>query len=266
LGVGILVGLGGIAWATAGDGAIPRDAVDSPVEYPSTEVTSYAVNAPSDAVAVTIAGLDSTRFVSARVGESPQSQRPGRWFYAVLATQKNANERLVSSWEADLAQGAIAELVGNDESNLGDVIVGSSVSFSNADGSLSEAEGGAGDIAAGQRFPAQTEVVSDATIRSEISRAASKFGLAVSNIQILHPLGPAPRVELTAPNATALTGRYPEIRAALFGATPRFEGFFLAISLPDGSTVVRGSAAFRAGSGRLWVNPKYDSLIGADHG
>jgi hypothetical protein len=172
-----------------------------------------------------------------------------------------------AQWEADLAQGAVADRIAVDgATDLADVIAGSSVTLELPDGTTEDLGGGAGDIRPGQLFADQDMNLGDADISQRVRGILDKFGLAAVEIRVLRPLGPAVYVVASADKASDLDGSYDAIRAAILDDPVRYEGLYLEVDLPDGTPIVRGAQALRSGAGTLWIAPGLDDAVGANHG
>lgn len=172
---------------------------------------------------------------------------------------------LSSAWEADLAQGDVAERIAHGAPNLGDVVVGSTLQFETAAGTLIPLTGGAGDVHSSQSFGDGSDE-SDAAITASVKETANRFGLQTAEVRVLRPLQPAVYVVATVESPGQIDGRFGEIWNALLGDPYRYEGLYLEIDVADGTPIVRQGAAFRTGSGRLWVESKYEDLVGVMHG
>lgn len=243
-------------------------------ENPTVRATQYATELtnipqapdPQTAIDETLDGLDREVFLDAHIGAAPSpDDRQGMWFYATVKGVTDADGGyLPSVWQADLAQGAIADRLAQDETNLANVVVGSTMQFSGADGTTEAGLGGAGDIRAGQSFAADPSE-SDASIEASISKTLDSYGLSLAKIEVFHPLDTAVSVVATAPNLGVIDGKFDEIRAALLADPVRYEGIYFEIDV-DGQPIVRASSSFRNGAGRLWLPPKYDNIVGAAHG
>src|SRR5690242_10946422 len=142
--VGVLIGAGsaGMVWASVSESADPG----SPTGYTAQRSRIPQASSEDDAVQQTMAGLDKSYFVSVGLGASPSTvDKVGRWFYAVVQDPAGSKAPLPRGvWEADLAQGAIADRLAGGEPDLADVIVGSSIQSRDP----SYEGGGAGDIVA----------------------------------------------------------------------------------------------------------------------
>ncbi len=206
-------------------------------------------------------------FANIRLGDAPSADDwQGLWFYATVEGATDADGgALPSIWEADLAQGAIADRLAGGNSNVADVVVGSTIQFDPGDGRIVPVTGGAGDVRAGQSFGPQPGE-SDESIKASIKKTLSAFGLNPAEIKILHPLDPAVYIVATVPDPADIDGSFDEIRTALLGDPVRYEGLYLEIDLANGTPIVRNATAFRSGAGRLWITPGYDGVVGSAHG
>ena len=79
-------------------------------------------------------------------------------------------------------------------------------------------------------------------------------------------MDPAVYVVATIGDLKDIDGRFDEIRATLLGDPARYEGLYLEIDSADGTPIARNATAYRSGTGRLWIAPGYDDIVGAAHG
>jgi hypothetical protein len=178
----------------------------------------------------------------------------------------SSEDRTERHWEADLAQGAVADRIAGTTPNLKDVVIGSELQLIHPDGTAEDMGGGAGDISAGQVFAAQSSGETDEAIQTAVAGVARSFGLDATEIKVLRPLGPAVSVVVRTPARDTLDGKFTELWAALAGEPSQYEGLCLEIDGPDGSPLVRQAAAFRTGSGELWFADGIDDEYGIPHG
>ena len=133
------VAVAGVAGHHAMDA--PSERTNNPVVYGRIQTPGAPaipnVTSSSDAVTQISAGLDANAFVSLTLGSAPRADTwQGTWFYAtVRGASRRPSDYLASVWQADLAQGAIAEVLDSGQNNLANVIVGSTISVQLPDGS-----------------------------------------------------------------------------------------------------------------------------------
>lgn len=238
-----------------------------PTDFVSTLVP-YAQQDEDSAISDTLAGLDSSYFTSLRLGP-PQGDgvAQGLWLYATLrGDSAEAGSGVRFGWEADLAQGAIAERLAGDRPDLGEVITGSVETLVLPDGSQANLGGGAGNITAGQRFGAQESGATDEQITASVSNTLEEFGLTPQTVRVLRPLGPAVYAVATIDDVKSLAGKFETLRSAILGSPYQYEGLYLEIDQVDGTPLVRAGTAYRSGAGTLWFAPGIDEVLGLAHG
>lgn len=259
---------GGTAWtawsSTSGSEEISRS-TKSPTGVVETRGEVGQADSAADAVKTTTAGLDQGVFEDVYVGTSPNTwDRQGPWFHARLTPEEGSPAIPVGLWEADLAQGAIAERLANGEPNLANVIVGSTISADRA-ADVSEPEwGGSGDVQAGQAFSARSRADSE-LIKSALE-TLERFPLANTQVRVLHALDPALMVTADVKTPKDIDGIVSAIREGLLGNPSAFEGLYLRIDAPDVGPLVISSVAYRSGVGRLWIAPGFDEFVDIPHG
>lgn len=266
-GVVVLVVMAGAAAAALnlGPNASSERRPNHPTSYTDDRSSVPQSATADDAVGTTLAGLDTGLFRDVRVGAAPSpADWQGRWLYATMNATSDGGSYIREVWEADLAQGAIADRLSDGVENLANVIVGSSINVVTPDGKSVSVTGGAGDIASGQRFAAAEE--SDSVIERQVEDVVEARGLKLSDVRVLRPLGPAVAAVVVVSSPSQLKSDFEALRQAIVGSPLRYEGLYLEIDLPDGSPLVRAATSYRSGAGRLWVAPGYDDLVGAVHG
>lgn len=229
----------------------------------------FPTEQPEAAVEETLRGLDPDVITDVRLGSPPDARPEGdQWFYATVRGDAISQGAAVSAqWEADLAQGAVAErIAGDNATDLASVIAGASVTLELPDGTRHDLGGGAGDISPGQLFADQAARTSDDDIAQRVMSTLAKFGITAVQIRVLRPFGPAVYVSAMVDKAGDLNGSFDTVRAALLDDPLRYEGLYLEIDLPDGTPLVRGAQAFQTGAGTVWIAPGLDDAVGANHG
>lgn len=273
-----VVAAGAVVIGTAGGAAWGASHGGSPTAVEQTRssntATSYVTGrqevdqakGSDEAITTTLAGLDSDVLTDVSIGAAPSADsRQGPWFYATINPGSDVDVPVpVSLWEADLAQGAIAERLASGEGNLANVVFGSTFDSTSPDGDQLSLNGGAGDIEAGQAFAANAE--SDASIEEAVAKVAAEFGLEHAKVRVLHALDPAVLLTAEVTEPQVIAGKFDALRSAVLGKSVRYEGVYIRIDSSTAGPLVVGSTAYRSGAGRLWIRPKYDEIIGAVHG
>lgn len=192
------------------------------------------------------------------------SDRTGTWMYATVRAPATAGQAVPGMWEAELAQGALGELLpGKDASDIGGTIVGSTIMLDTGSGTAEQIGGGTGDVAPGQNFRAQATHQTDAQITGSIDATLARFGLTSLGIRVLRPLGPAPSVVAQVADPATLAGRWAELLQALNNGD--YEGLYLELLSRSGSVLVRSYSALRMGANGVWFAPGMDDLLGITH-
>ena len=125
---------------------------------------------------------------------------------------------------------------------------------------------GTGIIQSGQVFRAEADSDRDEAIASRTKEVLARFALKVDNIRVLHPLGPALFVQATITDPTEIAGGFEGLLNAINGSPYQYEGLYVELRDSSGNVVVRGSAAYRIGHGRLWFADGADAALGIGHG
>jgi hypothetical protein len=218
-----------------------------------------------EAISDTLPGLDKGLFEAVSLSPSP-SDEGAEQLDVTLRGAPDVDGSLTSTlWQADLAQGAIADRMAGDQTNLADVVSDSGYVLSAPDGSFSNVGGGVGDVAAHQVFDAQASSVSDDAIINASNQTLSKFNVTPTTVRVIHPLGPALMVIGNVSSPDQLKDAFTRLSGALNGGGSEFEGWYLEIDGPKGEPLVRSSVAERAGIGRVWFAPGMDELMGIGH-
>ena len=274
---GLIVGAVAVAVGDGGDPLAPPPPAQAktpelpPVTY-STELGGTQPSVASDiAIQRVQQGLDPV--VSKLVLGSPPvgaiTNNDGLWLYATLTGVKGDEngQAIPLAWEADLAQGALADMLAGSAKRLDDVIAGSSIQLDTGDGSMPvQIDGGAGAVAAGQIFGSQVAGLADDQIEADVTGTLKRFGLEANTIKVLHPLGPAVYIVATVTDISMLESKFEALRAAIDGDPIRYEGVYIQINDPLGSPMVRASTSYRSGAGRVWFAHGQDSVLGIGHG
>ena len=271
--VAVLIGAGAaVAVAVAGGRSTSLSfptktgaGASKPYAWVSTSSSLPPPTAAAVALSRVVASLKGRRvrsvLVSARLGTPPPYARSAAdahaavsALYVTVKISGKSGGALEPLWEADLLEGAIAELAGKSRS------LGSAVGYADFSGQLPGGkvipdldEGGLGSIARGQQFAGAHE--SGAAIRHSVERVASAFGLSVDSVTVFRALGAAPAVVLTAPDISTVASKFGSLENAFFGSRPRYEGYYLEIRGENGKTYIRRSASYLTGSFQLWTDP-----------
>jgi hypothetical protein len=193
------------------------------------------------------------------VARGPQP-RKGAWLHFVVAAPAQDERVARPEWEADLVEGAVADAL---EAATGNSVADSRIDLKLPDGTIVEdASGGMGEIAPGQDFTTG----SDLTIKDHLRAELTRRGLTPVSIDVLHADQPAPAVVATTTDARRAARDANETIGSLFGTSPpTYEGYYLEIRDVNGTPVLIESAAFRSGSGRLWVRPDLEDVASVVH-
>lgn len=269
----VLTGAVGLALLVAGVGAASASGVldgsgSTPMSYaPSTGDITQAPD-PTSAERMVLQGLDQSLFESVSFDDPPSPKyRPGLWMYVTMrGTTVSDGNYLPTLWQAELAQGAIADHLSAGVTNLADVIEGSTILLDTGDGAAPrEIGGGAGDVAAGQIFGAQSSQASDATISTHVKSALEGVGLSPQEVRVLHPLGAAVYIRASIDDPSKIQGQFDSILNSV-QAGGEYEGIYLEIEASDGTPLVRSANAYRIGAGSVWFAPGNDELLNINHG
>jgi len=206
-----------------------------------------------------LAGLAGTAITSISIGQSALDQARAGIEVNVQGLDPRSTE---GDWLANIALGAMSDLMRSSEAATQEVVLGGGVTGTNADGTSSRADLGVGYVAAGQLFASP----SDAALRQRVERVARDFGLTVRSLNILHPLNSAIMVSFTVPTDGDVPWRLHDLETALTGEPSVVEGFFIALYSSNGECLLTAGQALRAGSGGLWFADGQDGRFGANHG
>lgn len=171
-------------------------------------------------------------------------------------------EGVESNWLGALAQGAVADLMRSDAPTTQAVIGGGEVVGLNNSGQQVSTVLGSGYVAGGQQFASP----SDDVLRAHVYDVASKFGLEVRALTIVHPLNSAISVSFTVPDIASMSWTIDELRAALEGSPKTLEGSFIQLYSTSGEWLLSAGVAYRSGLGGLSFAPGQDGRFGAAHG
>jgi hypothetical protein len=222
------------------------------------------VGATATAQAITqiTAGLDRGTLTGADLATA-RAGYPGRWLFTEITCASTQNGAIIpAEWQADLAQGAIAERTATT-GDLRDAVSGAQMRVTLANGSTITVLGGAGDVATGQHFATPPN---DPAAILYARKTLAAFKLRPVSMRVFHPLGDALSVVATVNDLRTVAGRFDAIQDALLGARARYEGLYLELRTVTGTVVARSSVSLRTGAGRLWVRPGLPVDLGTAHG
>lgn len=283
--LGAAVGLGGLARAgIGGDPPDPERPLPSKVAEALTDTDGshpYSYAARRDPVGPKMsrtsarhqvldaltgsAGVYDVRFSVAR-RSSLEPDLP--WIDIYLDGNPDCDREAVALiWKAALVQGAIADLLRDEEAATSEVIGGSRVFVRLPSGRLRRlAEGGRSFIAAGQSFAGQVDGRDDVAIVESAQKALLDHGLVDPQVEVLRPLGPAVSVVATAPDDLTVDWTIDDLSRAINGSPTAYEGLLITIVDPSGTPLIVSGAALRTGLGGLSFAPGQDTRFGAVHG
>jgi hypothetical protein len=186
--------------------------------------------------------------------------RSGAWLHFVVAAPAQDERATRPEWEADLVEGAVADAL---EASTGQRVVDSRIDLKLSDGPVvNDASGGIGDIDPRQDFSNG----SDADIKASLSAELAQQHLTPVSIDVLRAAQPAPVVVATTTDPRRAAKDANTIIGALFGIDPpKYEGYYLEIRDTSSKPVIIESAAFRSGSGRVWVRPDLEAVASVAH-
>jgi hypothetical protein len=245
--------------------AVSRFHADAP---PKVEPIAFAPPASSplarvparEGLSQAMARFGGSAIAAAHIGSAPaEAATRGDlpWLYAsVRVPSLRDGLDIEPMWEADLVEGAVADRVGTAK-NIRDDFGGSTFDAVLPDGTrFPDQSGGLGDVTHGQGF----SDASNASVEARVRLAIKAAGLEPISVKVLRPLGPAPVVVVGADDAATAAKNYTDLTKSLFGNPPSYEGYYLEIRGPDGTAIARGSASFRTGAGRFWVDPRWANV------
>ncbi|MDQ6523054.1 hypothetical protein RB608_05555 [Nocardioides sp. LHD-245] len=231
---------------------------DVPMNYSGAPLRRRGASIPQDdAIESVVAGLGK------RVSFTDRPDGPLE-VHVTTPSLEGPND-VRTTWTAELALGALAELRRTNETSYAEVLGDTKIK---ADLPLEtlDLDGGHGFVATGQVFAAQADRRSDEAIESSLTDQARKFGLEVIAVDVLRPLGPAPIVILRTRGADKAPGwTMDNLRDALAGSPLDYEGIYIELRAPDGTPLVAAGTSYRTGVGGLWFEPGHDETFGATH-
>jgi hypothetical protein len=212
---------------------------------------------PSDAAATQVMkGLSGEpQLVGIRTTSTPSGLE-------VAITLSRNDGSVPDVWLADLAVGALAELVHSDQTVANDLISSATATGPGKGGDPVTTDLGVGAVRLGQLFGSP----SDSTLAAHVADVAERHGLEVSDLQILYPLESTLRVTFVVPTGATIDWTIEELRTALVGQSPDVEGVLIELDDADGRPLLQSGVAYRTGGGGLWFAPGQDERFGAVHG
>ncbi len=247
--------------AVASDQKPPMN--QSTTEAQLDESISYADSAEQGARAsVDDAATDILSGLGGKVTEITSVTQPTGTDVTVELARDNGD--LENLWLANLAAGAFAELTRTDNAAYAysEALTQATAVVPDDHGSLAAVPLGMGAARLGQLFSSPDDDQLAATVKG----VASKFGLTVNDIAILHPLESALDVSLTVADKAQVDWTIGELETAITGASPNVEGLHLVLLSESREHLLTTTASYRTGNGGLTFAPGQDERFGAVHG
>ena len=249
----------GVAAAAALAGAaamLNNDHTGNPVTYASGQSTSSDSLSASDATTRVMKDLSGEPQLAGLTTKSTPSG------LEVVVTLTQNDDRVPDVWLADLAVGAVAERSHSDQAVANDVIASATAVGPGKGGDSVTTYLGVGTVRLGQVFGSP----SDSTLTAHVAEVAKNHGLAVADLQILHPLESALRVTFVVPDGARIDWTLDQLRTELVGESPDVEGVFVELDDSQGQPLLQSGVAYRTGEGGLWFGQGQDARFGAVHG
>jgi hypothetical protein len=249
----------GMAAAAALAGAtamLNNDHTGDPVTYASGQSTSSDSLSASDATTRVMKDLSGEPQLAGLTTKSTPSG------LEVVVTLTQNDDRVPDVWLADLAVGAVAERSHSDQAVANDVIASATAVGPGKGGDSVTTYLGVGAVRLGQVFGSP----SDSTLTAHVAEVAKSHGLAVADLQILHPLESALRVTFVVPDGARIDWTLDQLRTELVGESPDVEGVFVELDDSQGQPLLQSGVAYRTGEGGLWFGQGQDARFGAVHG
>ncbi|MCU1368229.1 MAG: hypothetical protein JWN39_3868 [Ilumatobacteraceae bacterium] len=219
---------------------------------------------PATAISNALAGL--TPGVIASATYTTRSSGPGlgpRLAVTVDAPGSADGSEFEAGWEVALLVGSVAEQISTTD-DLRDDLHGADVTYVHPDGTTDVEDVAMGNISARQAFAAMSW--SDDLVQQTIATTLAAHGLVARSIDVLHAIGPAPKVVIAVASSADLHGQLGQIESELDGHGLTYPGLYLEVDLTDGTPIARLLVSFRNGEGGEWVAPGYDDLGAPPHG
>lgn len=278
--IGVVAGMGiGVIGIATASGVMddPRESSNKELVQDDGAPTQYAdrVSPVGDAVELQAAvdhvarAMGSTSVSSIRMVQAPngalESSVP--WLEVeTVGDLSDPGDDVWLTWQAALAQGAIADLARQDETATNEVVGGMTLLVHTPSGRTEPLDGGSGYVAAGQVFDAQSRDLSDEAIRARTLQATREFGLKEVAIEVIRPLGPAVAISATLPEGQDVDWTIDDLRRAVLGDPLAYEGIYIEIRSARDGPLLRSGVAYRTGLGGLWFAEGQDEVFGAMHG
>jgi len=170
--------------------------------------------------------------------------------------------RVRVSWLSSLCAGAVSALMQTDEGVMSEVVDQVREYVDLPRGRSRFLGGGTGTGTWMGDFPDRDA----ASVGAQVRTAAGRFGLEVTEVEVLHPIGAAVMVTVRVPDPAAVDWTIDELRAAIEGTPRAYEGTLIEIDSAAGVPLLVSGAAWRVGAGSLWFAEGQDEVFGATHG
>lgn len=264
-----ILATGGIAVASAVSGSAP-----APYHSPEPSVVAVGAHQGTPAAYASVAGGPrlpltadaATSQVTSALSSEQQlvslTTRSTSSGMEVVVNLTHNDGSVADVWLADLAVGAVCELVHSDQAVASDLVSNATATGPGANGDTVTTSLGVGAVELGEVFNSPSE----ATLETHVADVASNYGLTVSNLRILHPLESALSVTFTVPSNAKVDWTIDQLRTAVVGSSPDVEGVFIELVDSNGQTLLESGASYRTGEGGLWFAPGQDERFGALHG
>jgi hypothetical protein len=253
----------GLAAATTLAGCTPMSRDDH-----TGDAVTYAGGQPTPLASLTpdAASSGANGQVRMDLADVPQlaglTSTPTPYGLQVVVTLTRNDGRVPDVWLADLAVGAVAERSRSNQAVANDVVASATAVGPGEGGQTVTTSLGVGAVRLGQVFGSP----SDSALTAHVADVAKSHGLAVADLQILHPLETAVRVTFVVPDGAAVDWTIDQLRTALVGDPPDVEGLFIELDDSHGQPLLQSGVAYRTGEGGLWFAPGEDARFGAVHG
>ena len=219
---------------------------------------------PTTAISNALAGLTPGVISSAIYTTRSHGPQLGPRLAVTVDTPGPADgSQFEAGWEVALLVGSVAEQISTTD-DLRDDLHGADVTYVHPDGTTDVQDVGMGNISARQAFTAMSWT--DDMVRETIAGTLAAHGLVARSIDVLHAIGPAPKVVIAVKSSAELQGQLGQIESELDGHGVTYPGLYLEVDLIDGTPIARLLTSFRNGEGGEWVASGYDDLGAPPHG
>jgi hypothetical protein len=248
--------------ATPSDDSTPAPIVaydehqGNPVTYAAGQSTSRPPLASDAAVTQVMEGLSGEPQLVALATKSTPSG------IEVSVSLTHNDDRVRDVWLADVAVGAVSELLHSDQLVANDFITSATAVGTGEGGTATTTQLGVGAVRLGQVFGSPD----DSILATRIADVAKAHGLEVGQARILHPLEAALDITFVVPEGATIDWTIDELRTELAGQSPDVEALFIELDDADGKPLLQAGVAYRTGEGGLWFAPGQDERFGALHG